>query len=718
MGRTRTSLLALTLLATGAPAAFLAGPAAAVEAGDLSVLGRFTAPFEEAGERCTTTADGEQQCKPAAGSIVTLPNGKIVYWDALDSIQEAEFNGVGEFGDLARNDMARVLDLRSGKPVFTQSDPNAGLPPGKRQGEYLPGGLTNDQEARNDGDLFCSDQIFLADGTVLDVGGTHYYQEPGLPGEARFGVVELEGLTNSRLYDGESNTWRASGEMTYGRWYPSILTLPDGDVMAFSGVTKLIKPIYPDRPADSGRNVVQSERYDPATQKWTVDGGNRSLPLYPRIHLLPNGNVYYDAGGQTFNPAGQSYDEAIWNTAASYNPQTKTWTDLGLPKFGPALVGFRGSGFSQMLPLRPNAAGVYDTVRTLSAGGVYGVTPGTYLGTDTSTLNTITIGANGRESFASQATGPLNAPRWYGTGVSLPNGEVIAFSGANRDEVIAPGSGIPVTTPEVFNPKTNTWTKLATQTKGRTYHNTATLLTDGRVLVAGHSPIITGYAVSNDVFEKTIGASNPDRDPSFEIFEPPNLFYGPRPVITKIDPKVTRGTTMVISTPDGQEASSVTLVRNTAMTHLVDSDQRTVELPIVSRTADSVTVRVTDNAAVLPDGPYIAFVNKQYAKGETPSVGRQVFVGQVPARFADDIAANNVATLQQELAARGASAPAQVAAPAAVASGSQSRAAAGSDPVVSGARLPATGGPSAIALLGFAALAGSALLVRRRRATG
>ncbi len=78
MGRTRSSLLALTMLAMGAPAAFLAGPVAAVSPGDPAVTGRFSAPFEEAGERCVTSPDGEQQCKPAAGSIVTLPNGKII----------------------------------------------------------------------------------------------------------------------------------------------------------------------------------------------------------------------------------------------------------------------------------------------------------------------------------------------------------------------------------------------------------------------------------------------------------------------------------------------------------------------------------------------------------------------------------------------------------------------------------------------------------------
>ncbi|MDP3710975.1 MAG: hypothetical protein Q8R60_00645 [Mycobacteriales bacterium] len=278
-----------------------------------------------------------------------------------------------------------------------------------------------------------------------------------------YGVVELEGLKNSRLYDPEKNSWADGGNMTYGRWYPSLVTLPDNRVLVASGVTTLIKPVYPDRPLDSGLNVTQTEVYDPKTNAWTVDGGKKSLPLYPRIHLLPTGHVYYDAAGQTFNPSGQAYDEATWNMASSYDPKTKTWTDLGLPVFGypelPAPLGFRGSAFSQMLTLTAS----YDTARFLSAGGVYGVSPGTYVGTDTSTLNTVKIGPGGWRIFTSEATEPLNDPRWYSTGVTLPTGEVIAFNGAARDEVVAPGSGTPVNTPEIFDPEKGTWTELAGQ---------------------------------------------------------------------------------------------------------------------------------------------------------------------------------------------------------------------------------------------------------------
>ena len=70
----------------------------------------------------------------------------------------------------------------------------------------------------------------------------------------------------------------------------------------------------------------------------------------------------------------------------------------------------------------------------------------------------------------------------------------MSFSGSDRDEVLLPGTGEPVTTPELFDPVTETWRPLAPQNRPRTYHNTAMLLPDGRVLVGGHAPISTAYS--------------------------------------------------------------------------------------------------------------------------------------------------------------------------------------------------------------------------------
>ena len=70
---------------------------------------------------------------------------------------------------------------------------------------------------------------------------------------------------------------------------------------------------------------------------------------------------------------------------------------------------------------------------------------------------------------------------------------MLATSGADKDGVKTPGSEITVMIAELFTPGTNTWEQVATQNRERTYHNTAVLMRDGRVLVGGHAPITNSY---------------------------------------------------------------------------------------------------------------------------------------------------------------------------------------------------------------------------------
>jgi hypothetical protein len=622
MSRRTFGLLPLAL-ATGLAVPTLLGAPTSAQAAvaDPSVGGMFAAPFQEPGQACTLESGAK--CVPAGVSVVVLPNGKIVYWDGLEGMDEVKLTVASDFAKYARNSQSRLMDLRGGSPTWSTPTPyDGGANPNGNDNEYLPGVPHDNSNTRNDGDLFCSDQVLLSDGRVLTVGGTSYYFEPG--SIAGRGATELEGLKNSRIYDPNTNRWTQSGSMQYGRWYPSTITLADGKVLVASGVTKLIKPIYPNRPADSGANVRQTETYDPATGRFTTNPAtaNKSLPLYPRLHLLPDGKVYFDAAGQTFNPFGQSVDEATWNAASVYDPATQTWRDVGVPTVG-GLPGFRGSGFSQMLPLKAP----YDRAEFLSAGGVWGVSPGSYFATNSSTINTVDT-SGGQDKFSTRSTKPLNQPRWYGTGVTLPTGEVLVFSGANRDEVDAPGSGNPIRQVEIYNPETDSWRTVNTATRSRTYHNSAVLLPDATVLVGGHAPLGTLY-INNRVGDvtKKFGFSKPEPDPTFEIYKPPNLFYGARPVITSAPSTVQYGQRMQIGVNDPSSIKSVSLVRNTALTHLVDGDQRTVDLPVVAKDAHSVTVQSPPRAAVAPNGPYMLFVNKQTPKGLTPSVSRQLFVG-------------------------------------------------------------------------------------------
>lgn len=627
--------------------------AAAPESPDVNPLS--SSPGDD---RCLYGPDDRPiKCKPTAGSMAVLGDGRVLYFNALEGTERVEYSIFFEAGHALQNDQTRVLALEDDVASWTLPTPNdAGAE--TPDDETLTGGVldNNGSELRdNDGALFCSDLATVDGGRILAVGGSDYYNEPGTDIPIPFGVSELEGLKNARLFDPASDRWTQTGSMAHGRWYPTALNLPDGDVFVASGVTKLVKPLYPDAPEQSGTNVRQTETWGLCSGEWTENGASaeRSLPLYARLHLLPDGQILYNAAGQAFNPFGQSYDQATWNLVAAYDPATRSWSDVayaGAPSMGttdPLAVanlaqgaGFRGSTFSIMLPLVPDAAGDYTRAEFLTAGGVSGgivlTNPGTNMPTAQSRIDTITIGAPAAPAlpgllggtatlgYDSRATGPMTAARWYGTGVLLPTGEVMVFSGADRDEVQGPGTGRPILRTERFDPASETWAPMAEQGHPRTYHNTAALLPDGRVLVGGHAPINTAYAWS-----VTLPGFSPNdgRDPSFEIYSPPYVF-GPRPSITSSDPKTLRpGEEFTIATHEAAAITSVVLVRRTDLTHLVDADQRTVVLPITGRSAGKeLRARMPAQRAVVPPGEYMLFVVAPGPNGPAPSVSLPVTV--------------------------------------------------------------------------------------------
>src|SRR5437763_813950 len=498
----RAIAMAAAVAIAGGP--FIVRVARAADAGGAPArIGAFAAPIEEPnGHTCAKAQDPAPKCKPAAVSMAVLPTGDVLYWDGLEGMNNVKYSTALEFGHTAQNDQSRLLDLSG--PTWRVPDPeDSGVNPnGNPSPRYLPGVPHSNENTKNDGDLFCSSFVQMSDGTVLTAGGTDYYQEPAVPG-TNDGLVELEGLANTRIYDDAANTWRQSGPMNHGRWYPSVVTLPDGKLLVVGGVGKMIKPVYSDHPDESGRNNRTTETYDPATGRWTDNGptAKKSLPLFPRVHVLPDG-------------------------------------------------------------------------------------------------------------------------------------EVLAVNGADTDEVVFPGSGHPVPQAELFDPATKKWTPAATDPRNRSYHSTAALLPDGRVLVAGHAPINTGYGGASDTGRDNLGLTAPESDPTFSIYSPPYLFRGDRPVITAVNRSVPYDQLLTIGTTYAKDISTVALVRNPSVTHLVDGDQRTVDVPVVSRTADSVTVSIPGNT-VLPPGPYMLFVNRNTAQGEIPSMSRQVFLGRgVPASLA------------------------------------------------------------------------------------
>ncbi|TMF30045.1 MAG: hypothetical protein E6I29_07320, partial [Chloroflexi bacterium] len=237
-------------------------PAASVAASPAQI-GTFDLPFVEPGPNCPPDAINGQPgdgpagpagtpCKPAAVSAAVLPGGSILYWDGLEGMEDIKYSTALEYGKAAGCDESRVLSL-AGAPSWSTPRPNDGTCSLGYQPTYLvpnpPAPLQPilNQQGNAPDALFCSSLVFLRNGTVFTAGGTDYYNEPGIPGTP-YGAVELEGTRTTRMFNPASGRWTRLADMGYGRWYPSLVTLPSGDIFVASGVTKLVAPVYPQQP--------------------------------------------------------------------------------------------------------------------------------------------------------------------------------------------------------------------------------------------------------------------------------------------------------------------------------------------------------------------------------------------------------------------------------------------------------------------------------------
>lgn len=644
-------------VAISAVAGFSATSASAVpdapSPSDPAAAGTFSQPFEEGGAavpRCQGP-EGKKYCKPTAASSVVLHDGRVLYWPGIEGSEND--TAFAAQGNTITDGQSRVVDLRGSAPNWATPTPAAGgaknpaIKPGDRDGTHNPPGIVGvpgrpgdglvgstvggatggqvqaepssppDKEDGN-GDMFCSYQVQLPDGRVMSAGGTDWYDEPkapdNVPVAGGMGAIELEGIRNSRAFNPATNHWDQLGNMKFGRWYPSMVTGPDGKPTIFSGVTKLAK-------STQLSQVRRTETLDPKTNQWTENfagpASETSLPLFSRLHLMPNGKVFFAGNGQTWGPFGQAADEATWAIQKFWDPKSKTWEDVG-----PAQFGVRSGALDTLLPMKredQNPDGSYNKASVLMAGGVLGPSPGNYaLANPLSEENTVDKAGN----VTRERTGDLNNPRWFTQAVNLPDGKVFAVNGGSRDEVISPGTENPVHQAEIFDPATKKWTPAASEHRDRTYHNSAVLLPDGRVLVGGHRPIPNNYTNHRDL---PGGFSNNDPDPSFEIYSPSYLFRGERPHITSAPAGVANSKSLPVDVNNGAQIDSVVLSRMPATTHVVENDQRSMSLNFTQK-GNHLEAQAPD-ATAAPPGYYYLFVNRKTDKGPVPSVARVVHVG-------------------------------------------------------------------------------------------
>jgi hypothetical protein len=302
----------------------------------------------------------------------------------------------------------------------------------------------------------------LSDGRVLVAGGFNASTK----------------LASAELYDPRSGSWTATGSMLEARSDHTATRLADGRVLVVSGADV----------ASGGSSFDQhAELYDPETGTWSATGELRFLSSGRRLTatLLADGRVLlmsslYDPETGTWRPT-----KGMAEQGHAYAATRLTDGTVLVAGGGGGTVVVDGEPKGQALA----SAQLLDPVtRTWTATGslreprAYGVATLLLDGT------VLIAGGLGTGLFDPLLSSELFDPAsgsWTATAnVITPRGRRGTFTLLQDGTVLAAGgSGAPAAA-ELYDPVSRTWAATASMDEGRV-DQTATLLADGTVLVVG-----------------------------------------------------------------------------------------------------------------------------------------------------------------------------------------------------------------------------------------
>jgi hypothetical protein len=185
-----------------------------------------------------------------------------------------------------------------------------------------------------------------------------------------------------------------------------------------------------------------------------------------------------------------------------------------------------------------------------------------------------------------QQVGSMTFGRTYHSLTVLPDGNVLATGGSATSDAASQ----PIYAAEIWNPQTEAWSLMSSMQMARTYHETALLLPDGRVLVGGGG----GCCGAPDQYNA-------------EIFSPPYLFKGARPTIASVSTSIEYGSQFFVGTPDAASIASVALMRLGSDTHQFNRDQRYFPLSFTVG-VNGLNATMPANWNLAPPGDYMLFL--------------------------------------------------------------------------------------------------------------
>jgi len=263
------------------------------------------------------------------------------------------------------------------------------------------------------------------------------------------------GNRSCEIYDIATGQWSAAASATaIGDGFVHLFPLANGKILGVGGVQP-----------NTDFGIYQTELYDPALNAWQLTGNIHTPGHHFSAAKLADGRVLL-AGGRGEGSGG------CWSNATSeiYDPATGQWTltgDMNLARQwrGPGLV-------------------LLDSGKVLAVGGW--LEDDQCSGQQTISQAEIYDPATGQWTL----TGALSVARNYNTASKLRDGRVLVCGGLS-----APG--VPTKTCEIYDPSQGTWSSTGSRLHSGVVQSTATVLPDGRVLIAGGHPDNTGSATTS-----------------------------------------------------------------------------------------------------------------------------------------------------------------------------------------------------------------------------
>ncbi|KAI9199790.1 glyoxal oxidase N-terminus-domain-containing protein [Polychytrium aggregatum] len=440
-------------------------------------------------------------------------------------------------------------------------------------------------------DIFCSAGAILPvpSATLINTGG---WSDNALYGIRAFNPCGSNGVSGT--CDWIENNQIA--KLQVPRWYPSAVTLSNGQIAVIGGLTAqtvaggVNQPTYEFLPPNGQHNGLR-------TMKLLVDtnAGN----LYPIAIVMPDGKVLVH----------------VKNTHQLYDQDLNFLSALPNSPVEPSPHGARTypmTGMNALLPLDP--ANNY-AAKVLVCGGGSDFPKTSPALSSCSTLD-----------YNSQTWSPLETmpiPRVLGDLVILADGTYLMINGAQQGSSGFNLTQVCASTALHYDPTKAFGQRITvggTTSICRLYHSLALLLPDARVLIAGSTPNLNSNAVLPYVTypnEKTI-----------EIYTPAYINKAPRPVISPFtsDFRIWKYNTQYsfnATLPSGNTGTfKASLVQDQFSTHSNHMGQRYVYLTATYANG-VVTITTPPNSFVLPPGWYMIFV----LDNGVPSVAEWVLVG-------------------------------------------------------------------------------------------